>query len=285
MEDIDFKINITIVGLGLIGGSFGKAIRNLTSKKIYGIDKNIRTIEEALRLGIIDEGYTQSNEVTNKADLIILALYPEDTIGFVKKNASQFKPGVIITDVCGIKQKVIDEINKLLPEGAEFVGGHPMAGKESSGIEHASDKLFKDTNYIITPHAGNSEKSLHLIEQIAWLIGCKKVIRVNPYEHDKIISFTSQLPHVIAVSLMNSANMCDKTGSFVGGSFKDATRVADINSKLWSQLFMMNAEILIDEIEQFEITLANIKNIIKEKDLDSLELFFKRAETERKKLV
>lgn len=285
MEDIDFKISIAIVGLGLIGGSFGKALRKLDPKAIYGIDSNANTIEEALKLGIIDEGSTDGSDIIEKAELIILAVYPEDSIRFVRKNASRFKSGSIITDVCGVKQALIEEINLILPKGVEFVGGHPMAGKESSGIQNAAEELFKDTNYIITPHRLSSEENLQLIERIAYAIGCKSVIRVSPDHHDKIISFTSQLPHVLAVALMNSDNVSETTGSFIGGSFRDATRVADINSKLWLQLFIMNSARLSEEIERFEASLLELKSAIKAGDIDSLELMMKKAEQERKKLI
>lgn len=290
MEENDFNLKIAIVGLGLIGGSFGKALRHRRKQdgsgayRIHGVDKNINSIKQALELGIIDDGYTEGEKGILDADLIILALYPEDTIQFVKRYRSSFKRGAVITDVCGIKQKLMEEILEIIPEGIEFVGGHPMAGKELSGIEHASSHLFDGSSYIITPHENNSPESIELVEKMARMLGCSNIVKTSPIQHDRIISFTSQLPHLLAVSLMNSVSMSENAVGFVGGSFRDATRVAEINSELWAQLFLMNADTLVNEVELFEAILSEIKNSIKNRDLDSLNHYFKKAEQERKRI-
>jgi prephenate dehydrogenase len=285
MEDIDFNLNITIVGLGLIGGSLAKALKELNPKKIYGIDCDERAIKNAVNLGIIDEGYINGDVALPESDLVIIALYPKECIKFVRENRNNFKTGAILTDTCGVKQVIIEEMNSLLPSEIEFVGGHPMAGKESKGLAYASKDLFIGSNYIITPHNKNIEESLRLIEKMAYAIGCKNVIRVEGEEHDRIISFTSHLPHVIAVSLMNSDMLKDFLGLFVGGSFKDATRVAEINSKLWLELFTINSEKIIEEIEKFEGKLIDVKEAIKNKNTEALEDFFNSAQQERKKLI
>lgn len=285
MDEEGFDFNIAIVGLGLIGGSYAKALKALKSKTIIGIDVNKEVVNKALSMGIIDEGYCESNEVLKKADLIIIALYPEVTIKFVKDNVCNFKSGALITDTCGIKEMVVKEINSLLPEDLEFVGGHPMAGKEAWGLEAASEDIFRDANYIITPSSRNNEKSIITIEKIAKAIGCRNVVRVEAKEHDRIMCLTSQLPHAIAVSLMNSKILNDETGLFVGGSFRDATRVAAINSELWSQLFTLNSDNLIDEIESFEEALADIKRAVKSQNKNALEGIFASAREKRRMML
>lgn len=280
MEDgdfSDFNIRIAVVGLGLIGGSLALALRKLKPLEILGIDKDDSILEEAIRNGIIDRVCKAGDELLKQADLVIIALYPEETVEFLKENAYNFKKGAIITDTCGIKTGIIEEVNSFLPQDVDFIGGHPMAGKESKGLKAADQNLFKDANYIITPMPRNRNNNLELIKRIAKGIGCRDIIAITPQEHDRIISFTSQLPHVIAVSLMNSNVFEQNIGKFTGGSFKDATRVAAINSMLWSQLFTMNSENLIDEIERFEESIKIIKKAILSQDKNTLDNMFNNA--------
>lgn len=285
MAEDGFDFNIAIVGLGLIGGSYAKALKELKPKKIYGIDINKNVIDKALDMGIIDEGYLDGSEVLKRVDLVIIALYPEDTVEFVKRNVLNFKPEAVITDTCGVKQMVMEEINSFLPDTVEFVGAHPMAGKESWGLDASSEDIFKDCNYIITPNSKNSKKSLILIEKLAKAIGCRNVVYVNAKEHDRIMSYASQLPHAIAVSLMHSNMFIDEAGQFIGGSFRDLTRVADINSKLWTQLFILNSDNLVDEIERFEEALQEMKEAVKSEDRNVLENMFDSARQKRRMML
>lgn len=285
MESDFADLSILVVGLGVIGGSYAMALKELKPKKIYGIDLDKKTIDMAQAMGIIDEGFTQAQQVLKKADLIIIALYPEDTIKFVKENILNFKAGAVITDTCGIKEKVVIKINSFISKQVEFIGAHPMAGKEAKGLQGASKEIFKDSNFIITPHERNSEKNIMFIEKLAKAIGCKNIIRTTPKEHDKIISFTSHLPHVLAVSLMNSRTSYSTVTPFSGGSFRDATRVANINSELWAQLFLLNSGNLIDEIEKFEETLVQVKTAVKLKDKDFLDNILKKALLRRREMV
>ncbi|MBV7274831.1 prephenate dehydrogenase [Clostridiaceae bacterium UIB06] len=285
MDESGFKINIAVVGLGLIGASYAMALRDLGPRCIYGIDKNEETLKRALDMGIVDKTSKKGNAFLKEVDLIIVALYPQDTVKFIEDNLDNFKEGVVITDTSGIKESVVSEINSILPDNMEFVGGHPMAGKEAGGIKFASKDIFKGANYIITPTVRNSKHNLNFIEKMAKDIGFKNVIYINPEEHDRIISFTSQLPHVIAVSLVDACVEENDIGLYTGGSFRDATRVAVINSMLWSELFTMNSEKLISEIERFEESINKLKDAIKYKDLNKLDNIFRKVSLKRKELV
>lgn len=285
MDEWDFHLNIVIVGLGLIGGSYAMALRELSPRQICAIDMDERVLDKALKMGVIDKGCKNGSGLLEEADLVIVALYPEETVEFIKDNVSSFKKGVVITDTCGIKIGVVEKINSFLPQDLDFIGGHPMAGKESKGLQAASKDIFKNANYIITPTERNKKENIKLVEKMARAIGCKNVVCVTSEEHDKIISFTSQLPHVIAVSLMNSNMIENNIGVFTGGSFKDATRVADINFILWSELFTLNSENLIDEIEKFEKSIKKIKKAIKLEDKHSLVNIFKDASVKRRKMI
>ena len=285
MNEGDFDFNITVVGLGLIGGSYAKALSKLNPKRLYGIDVNKESLDNALKMGIIDQGFTDGSIALKKSHLIIIALYPNDAIKFIQDNVQNIKPGSIITDTCGLKQDIIERANKILPDTIEFVGGHPIAGKESQGFTCSSEKIFLDTNYIITPTPNNSEKNIKLIENMAKAIGCKNVVKISPAKHDKIISLTSQLPHIIAIALMNCDIDSDIGKSFIGGSYIDATRVATINIKLWIELITENSDNLIIEIEKFENTLAKLKQAIKGKDNSTLKDILASSSLKRKRML
>ncbi|MBC2582018.1 prephenate dehydrogenase [Clostridium sp. DJ247] len=285
MEDYDFNFKITIVGLGLIGGSYAMALRKLGPLQITAIDMDDDALDEALDMGIIDAGYKDGKVALRDADLVIIALYPEQTIKFVQDNIDNFKKDAVITDTCGVKMQLVEKINSFLPPYLDFVAAHPMAGRESQGLKAASEEIFNNANYIITPNERNKEENIKLVDKMARAIGCKNVVYITPEEHDKIISFTSQLPHVIAVSLMTCHTEEDNIGVFTGGSFKDATRVAVINSALWSELFKLNSDNLVEEIEKFQQSMEEIKNAIKAKDMDTLNSVFNNATAKRRKMI
>lgn len=286
MEDCDFSnFKIAVVGMGLIGGSYAMALKSLNVKYLVGIDKDLRTVDKVSKMNIVDSVYDKAGKFLKDMDIIVVALYPEDTVNFIKENISYFKPGVIITDTSGIKKNVVESINSFLPKNMEFVSGHPMAGKEYKGIEYADSSIFKNANYIITPISRNKKRSIDIISSMARKFGCKNVECISPEEHDNIIAYTSQLPHVIAIALLMDRSINDmRPELFVGGSFRDATRVALINSKLWTELFILNSDKLVARIEQFQNSIEEIKKNIANKDIRGLEKAFNIAISLKKKI-
>lgn len=282
MEDLDFSV--TIVGLGLIGGSYALALKNLNIKKIYAVDTNEEALKTGEKMGIIDKGFTNPKVPLKESDLVIVCVYPKNVKEFIKNNINSFKPGAILTDVTGIKSNFIEEVNDILRDDIDFVFGHPMAGKELSGVEYASKEIFKGANYIITPTSRNKEKNIKFIENLAIGMGFKSVKKITPKTHDKIIGFTSQLPHVIAVSLVNSDNSGLDIGKFTGDSYRDLTRIARINTKLWTELFIGNKENLVDEIEEFERNIREFKNAIVNEDIKSLSKILNNAAKKREEM-
>lgn len=282
MEDIGFKI--TIVGLGLMGGSYALALRDLKPAKIYGVDINQEALTFGEDMGIIDKGYADPKEPLKESDLVIICLYPQLVKKFVKDNMDNFKKGAVITDVTGIKSQFIEEVNSFLREDIDFVFGHPMAGREFTGVKYASKEIFKGANYIITPTDRNKEESIRLIEDMAGKMGFKNIEKVTAEVHDRLIGFTSQLPHVIAVSLVNSDNSGLDIGKFTGDSYRDLTRIARINTKLWSELFIGNKQNLIKEIEEFEKNIREVKTAILNEDIETLGKVLYRATKKREEM-
>ena len=282
MGKCDFKV--TIVGLGLIGASYGLALKNLNYKNVLGVDVSSEVLIKAEERGIISRGYLNAKEALINSDLIIIALYPSQTIKFVKSNLNNFKAGAIITDASGLKEQIVNEINSFLPKDLEFIGGHPMAGREGKGIDMASKEIFKGASYILTPVKENSDKNVKLLSEMAYSLGCSRVIKIDPSLHDDIISYTSQLPHILAIALTNSIE-CDGIESFVGGGFKDLTRIAINNSSLWSELLLINKNNLIHSIDNFQKEVENIKQAIINGDESFIIEKFEKANKKRSEIL
>ena len=277
-------MRIVIVGLGVIGGGYAMALKEAGYTEVYGIDKSKETLKKAKALGIIKEGYEDEQEIVQKADLIVLAIYPNLVKNFIINNKEHFKDGAVITDVTGIKQLFINEIIEILPENIDFVFAHPMAGREKKGIDYATNTVFKGANFLITVIDRNKDENLDLIENLAYKMGFKHVKRICPKYHDEMIAFTSQLPHALAVALINSDVEGRNTGEFIGDSYRDLTRIANINESLWSQLFLGNKENLLEAINNFEKELDKIKLSLESDDKESLEQLFIKSSIRREKL-
>lgn len=275
------ELNILIIGLGLMGGSYAIALKK-KGYKVEAITKDEKSISYAKENGIIDEGYSYPNEeAIKKADLLIFALYPEVFISWIKEFGHLIKMGAYITDVTGVKEKIVGEVQKLLPEGVEFISAHPMAGREVYGVENATDAIFREANFIVVPTDKNTPDAIELCTDLGWVLGFKRVTSLSAKEHDKMIAFLSQLTHCIAVSLM-CTNDNPKLSEYTGDSFRDLTRIAKINENMWSELFMINKEPLLSEIDAFMIQLQKMRNYIVTDDLDGMKEMM-ICSTERRK--
>lgn len=267
-------MNIVIAGLGVIGGSFAMALKSAGYNDVFGIDTDRSTLKKAKDAGIIKEGFTEGKDILADCDLVILSIYPKQVKEFLDSNKNCFKPGAVITDTAGIKCAYFDEIMKSVPDNVDFVLGHPMAGREKRGIDFASPNVFKGANYIITPTEKNKAENIDLIENIVYEIGFGCVKRISTILHDEIIGYTSQLPHVMAVALVNSDNETQDTYSFAGNSYRELTRIANINEELWCELFFGNKNNLLKAIDNFEEQMSLIKTAIIKEDYDSLKEYF-----------
>ncbi len=265
------NFNVLIVGLGLMGGSFAKALRGFKNCKILGVDRSFDVIGQALSEGVIDDGETSAEKFLPYADLIIVCLYPNLTLDFINNN--KFKKGAVVTDICGVKQYVLDRITN--PD-IDFIGGHPMAGREVSGYSASLYDLFKKAAYILTPLDTTSEYAISLMREVAEYIGCRQITITTPKNHDEMIAYTSQLMHVVAVALCDNELLSSAIG-YSAGSLRDCTRVANLNAYMWSELFIENREELCARIDEFTQSMETIKRHLKAEDNEELCKFLESA--------
>lgn len=274
-------MKITVVGLGVIGGSFVKTLKG-KGYEVYGIDTNQQTLDMAKEEGCIIEGYLDGKDIIPETDLTIICLYPSLVLDFIKNN--QFKPGSIVTDAVGIKSYFLREALSIIPDDVEYISIHPMAGREKKGYQYASKQVFENANFIIVYHDDNKKSTIDFVQEFSKQLGFRSVKIMSPEAHDEIISFTSQLPHCLAVSLMNSDDQKYETGKYIGDSFRDLTRIANINEDLWDELFMNNKQYLLASIERFEEQLDILKNAIRDNDDESLKAAFRKSTKRREHL-
>lgn len=261
-----------IVGLGLIGGSYAMGL----SKKGYhvsAIDINQLSIDYALEHNIIEKGSTFDIDLIQEADIIISGLYPNAMIDWLSTYQKYFKSGILVTDVSGVKCAVVDTVQSLLRDDIEFIASHPMAGKEVSGVKFSDDAIFKIANFIITPTDKNTKEAIQFLHEFAEILEFDHITELSPQKHDEMIGFVSQLTHVIAVSLMNT-NDNTHLVEYTGDSFRDLTRIAKINENLWSELFFLNKDNLIREIEDFDKELNHLKDKLIQNDSEGLKELF-----------
>lgn len=255
-------MNIGVAGLGLIGGSIAKALRYDAGETVLGMDINPDVMYKAKLLGAIDSELTP--ERMGICDYIIVALYPQTAVDFVKENHKHFMPGAVVMDTCGVKKFVCDELMPLAEkEGFTFVGAHPMAGIEKAGFENSTQGLFKNASIVLTPPKGVSIELLAQLKKFWGQIGFTNLEITTPENHDRIIAYTSQLAHIASSAYIKSPTALDHSG-FSAGSYKDLTRVARLNEKMWTELFLENREYLLAEvkslkksIEEYETALEN----------------------------
>jgi prephenate dehydrogenase len=265
-------MKIVIVGLGNIGGSFALAIKNADlGHEVYAIDNDKETLKTAEDQDLIIKGYDSPNHIIKEADFIIFSVYPLILEDLVRSYIPYLKEGVVITDATGVKRSIIEKIEPLLPDNVDFVFGHPMAGRENRGLSFASGEVFQGANYLITPTSRNHPENIDLLTSFVKDIGFKNVTTITPEFHDEVIGFTSQLAHTIAISLINSDDTTRNTKQYTGDSYRDLTRITNINEKLWPELFIMNKDYLVEHIENFKYQLNKLSEAIEDEDVETME--------------
>ena len=277
---VDVSKRILIVGLGLLGGSYAKALKRF-GFHISAITKEQSSIDYALKEGIIDEGSTALDEsIIGQADLVVFALYPHVFVEWIGKNQQLLKSGALITDVTGVKGSIVYRIQDMLREDVEFIAAHPMAGREVSGVENSTEKMFVGANYIVTPTAKNTPEAIETCIELGRLLGFSNVATLSPEEHDEMIGFLSQLTHCIAVSLM-TCNDKEHMEKYTGDSFRDLTRIARINDLMWSELFVANKKVLLDQMDMFLNEFVRLRGMIETEDIDGMRAMMRHSTARR----
>lgn len=279
---VDISKKILIVGLGLLGGSYAKALKRF-GFHISSITKEQSSIDYALREKIIDEGSTGLDEkMIAEADIVIFALYPHVFVEWIEQNQNLLKSGALITDVTGVKRSIVYKIQDILRTDVEFIAAHPMAGREVSGVENSTDKMFAGANYIVTPTDKNTPEAIQTCMELGRLLGFSNVATLSPEEHDDMIGFLSQLTHCIAITLMTCNDM-ENMEKFTGDSFRDLTRIARINDLMWSELFVANKDALLAQMNLFMDKFMELKEMLETEDIDGMREMM-RYSTERRAL-
>lgn len=280
LVQVDKKI--LIVGLGLLGGSYARALKRL-GFHISAITKEESSIDYALREGIINEGSTKLDPgIIGSADLVIFALYPHVFVQWIEDNQELLKSGALLTDVTGVKGSIVYKIQDMLRNDVEFIAAHPMAGRELSGVENSTDTIFAGANYIVTPTEKNTPDAIETCIELGRLLGFSRVATLSPEEHDEMIGFLSQLTHCIAISLM-TCNSKEHMQAFTGDSFRDLTRIARINDEMWSELFIENKTALLEQMDLFLSTFTNLRKMIETEDVAAMRALM-RYSAERRAL-
>lgn len=278
---LDKDKKILIVGLGLIGGSYAAALSQ-NGWEVGAIDPDPQAIAFAEKTGFIRHGRTEPEaEYVGKFDIVVFALYPHVLLEWLEKYGPWLRDGALATDVTGVKSGVVEKAQALLFPRVEFIGAHPMAGREVSGVENARADLFRGANYIVTPTAANTEEAIACCETLGRTLGARNISRLTPKEHDEMIGFLSQLTHCIAVALMTckeSRHLVDYTGD----SFRDLTRIAKINENMWTELFLWNREELLSQMDLFIAHFAKLRDALAQGDEETMKSMM-RLSTERRR--
>ncbi len=281
MTELKKDTKILIVGLGVIGGGYAKALTYSGYRHIRCITKNPSDIDYAIAHEIIEYGTTDiEEELIHESELIVFALYPNIFKKWIEENQKLFSPGTLITDVTGVKSGIVREIQEILRDDVEFISSHPMAGREKSGVEYSNAEVFRGANYIIVPTEKNTENAQSICRKLGEELGFGKISTLTIEEHDKMIAFLSQLTHCIAVVLMNSNNS-DGLEKYTGDSFRDLTRIAKINDLMWSELFLLNKDALLNEIDTFIDKFKEFRNMISNSDTESMRNEMRQATLRR----
>ncbi len=274
------KTDILIVGLGVIGGGYARAL-SAKGYRVRCITERQEDIDYALAEGMILDGRTRPDpEYIRNADLVICALYPTVFINWIRENGGCLRAGALLTDVTGVKGSVVRAVQELLPDGIEFIAAHPMAGRERSGVHFSDDRVFIGANYIVTPTERNSEAGIAVCRQLGELLGFGTITELSVEEHDRMIAFLSQLTHCIAVTLM-TCNQNAGLEKYTGDSFRDLTRIAKINDEMWSELFLLNRDALLAEMDCFAEEFAKLRHLLADGDREGMREMMRTSTSRR----
>lgn len=277
------QLKIAVVGLGLIGGSFCKAIKERTTHSCWGYDLDAQTCDSALNSGAVD-GILKSPAQLGEFELVLVCLHPRQTIAFIQQNVGYFSKDTLVVDSCGVKQVILDQVLPVLRQkGVPFIGAHPMAGREFSGFDYALSTLYEGASFIMTPTEDVDPAHVALLSQLAMELGFGQVVRTTPKKHDETIAYTSQIAHVLSNAYVKSPTLQNQSG-FSAGSFQDLSRVAKLNEDMWTDLFLMNRPALLYELEVLIAHLQEYAGALEDGDAQTLKALLRDGRERKESL-
>ena len=272
--------NILIVGLGLMGGSYARALSRV-GFHVNAIAHKQEDIDFALEQGFIEKGAAFPDpELIGSAELVVFALYPHVFKEWIAENQQHFQPGALITDVTGVKRCVVYDIQAMLRSDVEYIPAHPMAGREVLGVRNSDDRIFRSANYIVVPTEKNTPAAIETCKSLGRVMGFAHITQLTPEKHDEMIAFVSQLTHCIAVSLM-TCNDADHIDTYTGDSFRDLTRIANINEDMWTELFLDNIDALIHQMDLFSAEFGRLRWMLASRDVDGIKSMMRKSTQRR----
>jgi prephenate dehydrogenase len=275
---------ISVIGLGLMGASLAGALKGFRDASIVGADVQDDVCRKAMSGGVVDEAFTDAGMAIKDADLVVFCVYAGQIPPLAAANFSAFKPGAVVTDICGVKSGLYARLDGLLPENIDYVGIHPMAGKERDGFDNADPAIYKNTGFIICPLPSSRQENVGLMRELAEYIGAARLAVVPPAEHDAIIAYTSDLMHIASAGLCIDYHP-DITPAFTAGAFRDCTRVADINAGAWTELLLDNREHTLRRLDGYIDSLRRIRDALKDGDEAGLFSLLERAGTNKREML
>lgn len=275
---------VAVIGMGLMGASLAGALKGFKDAEIVGMDISGDVCTAAEQKGIVSRCTTDINSAVKDADLVIFCVYPHHIPKLIEQCRDTLKAGAVITDICGVKKPLYDSIFPLLPNNTEYIGVHPMAGRERDGIENSDSTLYRNSGFLICTSDTHSPQSLELVQDMAKHIGCARIETVDYIKHDEIIAYTSDLMHIASAGLCLSYHS-DLTLTFTAGAFRDCTRIADINADAWTELLLANKDCVVDCLDKYIDDLKNMRESIAQNDNTKLHELLTRAGDNKREML
>ncbi|MDR1378763.1 MAG: prephenate dehydrogenase [Synergistaceae bacterium] len=275
---------IGIIGLGLMGASLAGALHGFKNARIAGADVSEGVCVKAKQAGFVDEAYVDAGDAIHGADLIIFCVYARHIPRLISENALCFKTGSVVSDICGVKSELYAKLRGLLPEHVDYVGIHPMTGKERDGIDNADPAIYKNSGMIICPLPSSKPEDIALMKDIAEYIGVTRLATSPPGEHDSVIAYTSDLMHIAAAGLCVEFH-AGMTSAFAAGAFRDCTRIANINPEAWTELLMDNRSHTLARLNEYIGSLQTIRRSLADGDKTLLYSLLDKAGRNKRKML
>jgi len=269
---------IAIAGVGLIGGSLGMAAKkNSLTRRVIAIGRSEQKLMRAKILGAVDEYSLDFESGASEADLVVICTPVRAVVPTLERMAASLKAGAVVTDVGSTKREIVERATPLTPAGRHFVGGHPMAGSEESGVEAAFPDMFLGATYVLTPTDDTDLEALRKTTEFAERIGARVEV-MSPEEHDLAVAVISHLPHAMSAALLHAASgSSGRALRLAAGSFRDLTRISDSPPEIWRDICLTNLDLLIRAIGEFQGSLADFKTALMTGDEAAITRFFEEA--------